>query len=112
MSRKTPKYILGLMEYQQGVMSHVTEILRVKNDVPIENQTSYIREKSEDYWVGLADGANAMLEEALRRANCYAGFQNQAEKPVVLESGDSFIPWTRPDSPDYAGWRRQYLTRG
>lgn len=99
------------MTRQQATMRHVDEVLRVKRTVPPESQVNYIKEKSEEYWVGLADGVNAVMEEALHRANCYAGFQYQSDKPVELPSGDNFYPPTSHTRPDYVGWRRVYYAR-
>ena len=109
--RKTPPLILDMMKRQQVLMRHVDEVLRVKRTVPLENQMTHVREKSEDYWIGLADGHNTMLENMMLEYNCYAGFQNQGCTPVVLESGDSFYPWVDRDDPEYAGWRRVYFAR-
>jgi hypothetical protein len=105
---KTPTHVLRLMERQELILRHVDEVLRVKATVPVESQADHVREKSADYYVGLADGANTMLEEAMHRAGCYAGFMYVSES-----KGQSYCivrSEVRPDHPEFAEWRRVYFT--
>jgi hypothetical protein len=108
---KTPKSVLSLMERQQRTMRHVDDVLSAKRNIPLENQSSWIKDKPEEYWIGLADGVNMMLEEALHRSNCYAGFQYQSDKPLISSDGSEWYPYTRHENEDYAGWRRVYLAK-
>lgn len=108
---KTPAKLLALIERHQGTMRHIDEVLRVKRMVPVENQANHIREKSEDYWIGLAHGHSAMLETALFEHNCYAGFHYVGSTPVVLDEDTSFLPSVGLEHPEYAAWRVSYLTR-
>lgn len=112
---KTPARIKALMAQQQVMMRHVDEILRVKK-LPLENQAPHVREKSTDYYIGLADGCNAMLENALFTHNCYAGFAYQVEKVTWIkvdgEPDCQYHETCGTDHPEYAGWRRKYYERG
>jgi hypothetical protein len=107
MARKTPAKVLEVMNYQQATMRRVDEILAAKRKAS-ENQANWIKEKSDEYWIGLADGVNMMLEEILHAHNCYVGFQYQAATGYALESGEMHYPTIRPDDPEFQGWRRIY----
>lgn len=114
MARKTPKHLLPLFDRHQALIEHVTEVLRVKRTVPLENQANYIKEKPEEYWIGLADGYNGLLESALHESKCYAGFCVIGATKVRVEGTESeyYYPSIGWDHPEYAGWRRQYYIRG
>lgn len=107
---KTTKACRELMENQQDMIVYVTEILRVKRTVPLENQANHVKSKSEEYWIGLADGVNAMLENALFAAKCYAGFSYMGI-PKQMPDGSISTEMVGPDHPEYAGWRRMYYTK-
>jgi hypothetical protein len=109
MARKTLAKVLELMNYQQGMMRYVDEVLAAKRKA-LENQANWIKEKPDEYWIGLADGINTMLEEILYVHTCYAGFQYQAATGYALESGEMYYPTIRSDNPEYQGWRRIYNT--
>jgi hypothetical protein len=107
---KTPARIVELMIQQQEMMRHVTEVLRIKRDFP-DYQSNVIRDKSTDYYIGLADGCNAMLENALMAHKCYAGFQHQRATPTKIGE-ESFYESCGLDHPEFAEWRRSYYTKG
>ena len=109
---KTPTRIRELLLRQSEQMDHISEILRVKRTVPVENQAPHVRNKSEDYWIGVAHGYNNMVEQVLFEHKCYAGFHTRAEKPVTLSTGESYYPWISSDQPGYEDWRVQYHTKG
>jgi hypothetical protein len=113
MSRKckTPAKLIALLDRQQGVMRHVDEVLRVKRTAALENQAAHVREKPEDYWIGLAHGANNMVEAVLHEHNCYAGFYYQGLTPVKGAGVDDFLPRVGYDDPEYAAWRVKYMVR-
>lgn len=103
--RKTPAFMIELIKRHIDMMNYVDEL--------IDGQYSHLnsmKDKPKEYFIGLADGANAMLESALHSYGCYAGFQNVGKK-AYSESGAAYNPWTKPGNGDYQGWRRQYLTR-
>ncbi len=108
---KTPKSVVALMANQQALMDHITEVLRVKRETPIEYQASHVRDKSEEYYIGLADGTNSMLENALHQHKCYAGFFYMGVTKKNWD-GSSHCQSTGPGKSDYAEWRRMYYTNG
>jgi hypothetical protein len=108
---KTPARIKILMDQQQEMMRHVTQVLKTKRNVPLASQALWVREHSEDYFIGMAIGYNAMLENALMAHKCYAGFQYQVatsterfDKPFYENCG--------PKHPEFAEWRRSYYMKG
>lgn len=107
---KTPTLVKELAQSQVNYLNWVDECIRVKTTVPAENQADHIREKSADYYIGLADGMNNMLEVAMMRSNCYAGFQYVGLEKTLEET--KYNPVVGPDHPEYAGWRRHYSIRG
>lgn len=104
--RKTPKYLIDLIAYQQDMMRYVDDSLRSKRTVPEECQPDHISSKPEDYWIGMANGVNTMLEQALCNVNCYRGFSYQARKA----NADGIIPMVGPEDSTYEEWRRYYYT--
>lgn len=110
MARKTPDHLREAINRHVEYLDYITDILRVKATVPVENQAPHVREKPVEYWTGLADGANAMLENCLLLYGCYAGFGNIAPKQIV--EGRVYHRFVQHNDPEYAGWRRLYYTRG
>lgn len=108
---KTTKSVAAMIANQEMMMDYISDIMRVKRDVPIEYQANHVSSRSEDYWIGLADGVNSMLEYAMHKANCYAGFSYMGE-PKKVPDGTMSSQSTRPGNADYAGWRRMYYTKG
>lgn len=116
MNRKTPKHVLELLKRHENLIQYITECIRAKTTVPVENQAPHIRDNSVEGWVGMASGCNAMLEESLSIAGCYAGFCYLAAAPIYTDGGGKYVPSTNPPStnpnnPDFAEWRRQYFAR-
>lgn len=74
MAGKTPKMIQKALEKFEARQIHYAECLRIKRDVNPENQASFIREKPESYFEGMAFGNLAAMEELLMDNNCYHGF--------------------------------------
>lgn len=109
---KTPAKLLEVIKRHECAMAHISELLRVKRTVPIDNQAPHVRTSSEDYLRGLAHGNSAMLENMLFESNCYAGFSYIAETPVSFEGCPPFIPTIGPDHPEYTSWRVRYHSRG
>jgi len=109
---KTPAKVIELMQCQQDTIAYVTDALRVKRTVPVENQADWVRERSEDYFKGMARGANTMLESVLSKFNCYAGFSYFGTTLTVFKTASlSFYPSIGPDHPEYEDWRVVYAVR-
>lgn len=107
---KTPAKVKAIMDFHVQQIEWITETLRVKRTVPIENQADHVK-KSEDYWLGLAHGYNAMLESVLHEHNCYVGFVYVGATAVGFDGCEPFIPMVGVDHPEYASWRVRYLER-
>lgn len=106
--KATPKALLPMFEHQQDMMRHVDEMLYVKT-LPLENQASWARDTTPDYWLGLAYGVNNMLETLLHRNGCYGGFHYQRKNETTLADGFKFRETCGPNHPEYAEWRRRYI---
>jgi hypothetical protein len=113
MSRKckTPAKVLELLKAQQEMMRWIDECLRVKSTVSVENQAAHVKNRSEDYWIGRAEGHNSMLETILHQHNCYAGFNYQAATPTFGDEGAPYYQIVNTQHPEYAPWRVQYYER-
>lgn len=112
---KTPARLVAAIERHAGHMIHISEVLRVKRTVPAENQAGYLRDRSEDYWIGVAVGRSNALEEQLFEAKCYAGFNYIASNWETFEQDGVTHNVARsvsPNSPDFAEWRVQYYLKG
>ncbi len=107
---KTPAKIANLITRHQDRIEWIADILRVKRTLPLENQADHVRDNSEDYWIGMAVGANATLEEALHEHKCYAGFMHVGE-PKRNASGVTSWTGVKEGDPEYADWRRHYFTK-
>lgn len=111
MARKTPAKIIALIKRHDAQMEYITEILRVKRTVPVENQAAHVR-YGEDYWKGLAHGYSGMLENALHEHGCYAGFCYVGSNRMRAEdAGESWPNRVGIDDPDYESWRVSYQVR-
>lgn len=74
MSKKTPKLIQNALVKFEARQLHYAECLRIKRNVPTENQMPHIRDKSEEYFEGMAAGNMAATEDLLMNNDCYRGF--------------------------------------
>ena len=110
MKRKTPAKVVNLISRHLDTMDYIDECIRVKTTVPVENQGWHIQRTSVERMIGMADGANQMIEVTLFEHGCYAGYKNIGEKKTI--NGCSFREWAKLDDPNFADWRREYLTRG
>lgn len=109
---KTPSYARKLIERHQEQMLYVVDILRVKRNLPLENQMDWVKEKSEEYWIGLARGFSSALEDILHNANCYAGFGHLSTTISHDQNGKQFLKPVHPNDPDYADWCVSYYVKG
>lgn len=101
-----------MLERHEALLKYITECIQTKTTVPVENQDPHIRDNSVEGWVGMANGANAMMEDVLFVFGCYAGFRYISEGPTLGVGADEYTPTTAPGRPYFAEWRRQYYTRG
>lgn len=112
--RKTPDHLLKMIEWQTNFMNHTDEQIRVKLEVPVENQADHIREKTVEQMIGRAEGVNTLLEHALMDWGCWAGFQYVGKPKRVYNEDSSFTVQhtvVGHTHPEYAEWRRIYYTR-
>jgi len=105
MSKTKPKYLQALQERQQAMMLHVADIvdLKKKNHPQLRDG---IKNKPVEYWMGLADGVNALFEDALHKAKCYKGFSY-----VYFEHGEMHRVATedvQQNKGRYQEWCREY----
>lgn len=110
--KKTPKHLQALVNQAAAYAEHITEMIRVKTTVPLENQADHVRERTVEQMIGRAEGFNSAVESVLMEYGCYAGFHNVAATKVKIEGTDqAWYPPIGPDHPEYADWRRRYYTR-
>lgn len=114
--RKTPPAIaeLILVKYPAQI-SYVEELIRVKTSVAPENQGRHVREGNPDQWIGRLEGYQCAMEDAMHKANCYAGFMYVgAERLTIHEDGtESKSRFSVGiDHPEFREWRRVYFTNG
>lgn len=103
------KLLEVMRERQQNTMRHIAQCLHSKKVVPLEQQADWLKSKPVEYYIGLADGVNNMLEDALHSSKEYKGFRyiyfpnNESEPTYVPHWG------SRPsDQPEFQEWCRQY----
>ena len=104
--RKVPKYIKVLQEKQRAMMQHVWEVIELKKQNHPQLLPCY-QEKPIEYWIGLADGANSMFENALHLAKVYRGFSH-----VHFVRGTMALTSVRDvqdQNGNYQGWCRDYF---
>lgn len=110
--RKATPDVKRTIERHEAYIEWIEEVLRVKRTVPVEDQAKHVREKSEEYWIGLAHGASSMLEAMLHEFGCYAGFQHMSEKRTQRNQDGTVSTWREavgPDHPEYTSWRVRYF---
>ena len=105
---KTPEALARvIMERHAAQIAHTEELLRVKREVPVENQADHVRAKTEAEIVAFTNGYSACLEQVMHEFNCYAGFHWFGPKDA--DGGRRVVS---SESPDYLEWRRLYYTNG
>lgn len=111
---KTPAKVIAAINFQQLMMRHIDEQMILKAQYPEENLAYWARGKGDDYWRGLAEGINTMLERVLFEHKCYAGFNYQRATPNKIMGLDGTISlhydYLTLDHPEFAEWRRRYHT--
>jgi hypothetical protein len=116
MSQKcsTPARLQSLIRQHTMNIENISDILRTKAHVALENQADFVKEHGAEYFEGQAAGMNAMLESALMEAHCYAGFHYFGEKKIHRD-GEGNVSTSYesvgPDHPQFREWRRFYYTR-
>lgn len=108
MARKTPAHVLKLLERFEEKMVHFEEILRVKANLPVENQADHVRNNSFDYYYGMIQGSVSSMEEVLHEFGCYHGFfyVGPDRFSLIHVAGQKI-----QDNPDYRDWRIMFYTR-
>jgi hypothetical protein len=108
-TRKTPKYIIEMMECQQDYVKHVEETLEAKKRIAEENLHDWVKSPDE-LFIGRVEGMNIMLEDAMLKAKCYAGYMN-VSKLKTNPDGSRYRERVGVTNPEYAEWRRTYFTQ-
>ncbi len=108
MARKTNKAAMVALDRFENQLKHFEEILRIKREVPVENQAAHVRDRGEDYWLGRIEGAVAQVEDALFDNKCYHGFGYIDSKGNWLTM-DGLNRIT--EHPEFKEWRRRYFTK-
>ena len=102
----TPEHCNALIHYHTDTIDVCTrEIMRLD----AEPVSAALRDVA--YWMGVANGINAMLDTELRRCDCFAGFMHMG-LPQTNDQGLPFSESVKPDHPEFAEWRRHYFTTG
>lgn len=109
MARRTPKAVVKIIERHRNQLDWIDEAIYSKLKVPVENQTSIIREHSVEHWEAMAEGHNHMLESVLMEFNCYHGYHYRAVTRVV--EGVRTARRAMLDDPEFKEWRREYVVR-
>jgi len=103
-----------MIEQHANLVKHTEEMLRVKRQVPVENQSDEVRDRTEGEIIAHVNGASGFLETVLVKSGNYEGYAYVA--PPIMH-GDGEIEWRRlvadtgrmiEDTPGYAEWRRFY----
>lgn len=98
MARKTTALMDKQVKRHNKTTKHISSILAAKSR---GDETEFYREHSSEYYLGLLEGHNQALEQALMDANCYHGFGYL----------DSLMRPITPASTDFKEWRRVYYTK-
>lgn len=110
--KQTPTHLINLITRAIIHGEYVTEILRVKANVPVENQAEHVTRHTAEYWITLHEGYNTAVEDALHEYGCYHGFSYLVATPQTIDGSDQkFTPTCGPDHPEFAEWRRKYHIR-
>lgn len=112
--RKTPDHLRALIQNQAHFMNHTDELIRVKLEVPVENQAEHVRKGTVEQFIARAEGVNLLLERALCDWGCYAGFMYLGKPVRVRDEGSGFTirhESVGTDHPEFQEWRRCYFTR-
>jgi hypothetical protein len=99
---KATKATIQALEVHSNIMKHCTDFIRIKKKYP-KNQTTYGKEHSKDYFIGMADAMNHFMESILFNNKCYGGFR------YVREDCKTCIQTL--EDPEYAEWRRVYFIK-
>lgn len=114
--RKTPKELARvIMERYVAMIEMTEERIRVKREVPVENQADHIRNTTEAEMVARMEGYSSCLEDTMHEFNCYGGFHNYGPKVQHVEDGKIVYSGRHSVSEkdaDYLPWRKLYYTRG
>ena len=106
------KLLAVMMDRQQKTMRHIAQCLHSKKVVPLEQQADWLKSKPVEYYIGLADGVNNMLEDALHSSKEYKGFRYIHFLPGTFENGEpSWVPRRGEDitkEPEFQEWCRRY----
>ena len=105
---KTPKAVKELLTRHEEAINHFSVIVNLFETSP-DNLQPWIKEKSKEYYEGLAAGYNAMLENTLMVHKCYAGFMYQSLPK--FHNGAIARYSVDPKSPEFKEWRRAYYTK-
>jgi hypothetical protein len=97
MARKTTALMDKQVKRHNETTKHISSILAAKSRGESDSHPEY----SSEYFLGLIEGHNQALEQALMDANCYHGF-GYVTSTMLL---------TTPEGKDFAEWRRVYYTK-
>lgn len=103
------KLLAVMMDRQEKTMKHVAECLYAKSRFPLENQAEWLRNHPVEYYIGMADGVNNMLEDALHSSREYKGFhyihfaEGFTEPQYVPHRGEDITK-----EPEFQEWCRRY----
>ena len=106
------KLLAVMIDRQQKTMRHIAQCLHSKKVVPLEQQADWLKSKPVEYYIGLADGVNNMLEDALHSSKEYKGFRyayfdyTNSTDPEL-----SYVPHRGKDitkEPEFNEWCRFY----
>lgn len=98
MARKTTALMDKQVKRHNETTKHISSILAAKSR---GDENDPYSEYSSEYFLGLMEGHNQALEQALMDANCYHGFGYLTNSML----------FTTPDGKDFQEWRRVYYTK-
>lgn len=114
MARKTTKSALNAIKRYEEACRRVDEIFSDKKTIPAEYQADWLKDKSEEYWLGWIHGIQAATEGVLHDENCWHGFQyvdTRFQYIGLYESVDGVWTKVREDvreHPEYENYRVSY----
>ncbi|MEB0029170.1 hypothetical protein QN372_00255 [Undibacterium sp. RTI2.1] len=103
----TPAKTARAITRHKNLIRALKESVYAKRHVPLENQGDFVKERSLERLIGMAEGINALMEAVLFENNCYNGFSYIGLPKIV--DGYEVAPIIGDAHPEYDDWAREYI---
>lgn len=108
MRKHSTKRALEAVQQLDQDLKHVESVLRAKQ-LPIENQADWVKNHSEEYWLGWIHAKLGACETILHNERSYYGFGYVDQNGNMLDWFGKYKMVT--DHPEYRNWRVEYYTK-